>query len=288
MPFVTRFAPSPTGPLHLGHAYSALTISDAADAANGALLLRIEDTDSTRCRPEHDTAILTDLAWLGVRHDGAVRRQSQHAADYGATLRHLDRMGLLYPCGCSRGEIAAAGAQSGADGPVYPGTCRRRTMTDARPGDALRLDLFRTTDRIGRPRSFVDVGPLHPGRHAVDPVALLRDVGDPVLRRRLTGDAAYHLACPHDDAEQGVTHVIRGEDLWGATPLHVVLQQAMGWPTPAYHHHRLIRDHAGTRLAKVDRARAIAAYRAGGATPDDIRRMVGLPPAPPRLRRAPR
>ena len=274
-PVLTRFAPSPTGPLHLGHAYSALTVWRLAAESGGTALLRIEDTDSTRARPEWERSILDDLRWLGLDWPEPVRRQSDHLADYDAVLDDLAARGLLYPCSCTRREIAEAGARTGADGLVYPGTCRGRPMQDARPGDAIRLDLARALDLTG-PARFTETGPLHAGDHEVAPGRMLEEIGDPVLRRRQTGDPAYHLACPHDDALQGVTHVVRGLDLWGATPLHVVLQGLMGWPVPVYHHHELITDATGRRLAKIDRSRAIAAYREDGATPSDIRAMVGL------------
>ncbi len=275
MTFVTRFAPSPTGPLHLGHAFSALTVLRLA--AGRTVLLRIEDTDSTRCRPEHEAAILDDLTWLGFHWTGPVRRQSEHLAEYTATLEILSARGLLYPCSCTRRDIAEAGAVEGLEGLVYPGTCRGRGMDDAQPGDALRLNMQAALDNIDVKSLFVEEGPLYPGQHSLDPDMLRSQLGDPVLRRKDTGDPAYHLACPQDDALQGVSHVIRGADLWHATPIHVVLQRLMGWPTPHYHHHDLIRDESGKRLAKIDRSKSIARYRAEGATPADIRRMVGLP-----------
>lgn len=271
---VTRFAPSPTGPLHLGHAFSVLTI--ARLAADGRMLLRIEDTDSTRCRPEWEASILDDLAWLGLRYDGAVRRQSEHYPKYDAALDALAARGLLYPCSCTRRQVAEAGGTAGLDGLVYPGTCRERPMADARPGDALRIDIAAALEATGPLPAFTETGPLHPGRHVPDRDMLVRRIGDPVLRRKDTGDPAYHLACSHDDAAQGITHVIRGADLWFAAPLHVLLQTLMGWPVPVYYHHDLIRDETGRRLAKIDRARALGRYREDGATPQDVRRLVGL------------
>lgn len=273
-PPVSRFAPSPTGPLHLGHALSALTAERVAREAGGTFLLRIEDTDSTRARPEHEAAILADLAWLGIRWDARPRRQSDHRAEYLAAADALAARGLLYPCSCTRRQIAEAGARPGTDGLVYPGTCRGRSMADRRPGDALRLSLAAALEHAP-PLAFEEVGPLHPGRHAVDNVALIRDIGDPVLIRKHTGDPAYHLAVVHDDALQGVTHVVRGDDLWSATPLHVLLQWLSGHPTPTYHHHDLIRDRAGRRLAKIDGDRALGAYRAAGLSPADVRALVG-------------
>ena len=273
---ITRFAPSPTGLLHLGHAYSALTVWAVAARLGGTALLRIEDFDSTRCKPDYEAAIYTDLAWLGLSWPEPVRRGSDHAADYQAALDGLIARGLVYPCSCSRGEIRSAGAAPGWDGLVYPGTCRARPMSDARPGDALRLNLGAALATIDRPLGFSEIGPLHPGTHRVDPRELLARIGDPVLRRKDSGDAAYHLASPHDDALQQITHVVRGADLWRATFLHVTLQALMGWSTPTYHHHGLIRDATGKRLAKIDASRALASYRAEGLTPADIGALVGL------------
>ena len=273
---ITRFAPSPTGPLHLGHAFSALTVWRVAAELGGTALLRIEDFDTTRCRPEHESAIYDDLRWLGLDWPEPVRRSSDHLADYDAALTRLASRGLLYPCSCSRREIAEAGAAEGWDGPVYPGTCRHRPLTDAREGDALRLDLAAALDAAGPLPPIVETGPLYRGTHRIDPVELLARIGDPVLRRKETGDPAYHLGAPHDDAVQGITHVVRGADLWRATFLHVVLQALMGWPTPTYHHHDLIRDDSGKRLAKIHASAALSSYREAGATPADIRALVGL------------
>ena len=270
----SRFAPSPTGPLHLGHALSALTAEHVARAADGEMLLRIEDTDSTRCRPAHEAAIYDDLRWLGVRWGGPVRRQSDHRADYLRAAADLASRGLVYPCFCTRRDIAAAGARPGTDGLVYPGTCRSRPMEHRRSGDALRLDL-RKAFRGAPSLYFEEVGPLYAGSHTVDPAALLDGTGDPVLVRKDTGDPAYHLAVVHDDAVQGVTHVVRGADLWTATPLHRLLQHLLGLPVPVWHHHDLIRDTDGRRLAKSDGARAIASYRAAGLTSGDVLSLIG-------------
>ncbi len=247
-----------------------------ARASGGTFLLRIEDTDSTRCRPEWTLDILDVLGWLGMNWDAPPRHQSRHLKDYAAALDDLATRGLLYPCSCTRRAIADAGARTGAEGLVYPGTCRRRGMDDARPGDALRLNLGAAIAAARPLPAFDETGPLHPGRHPVDPAHLTLSLGDPVLRRIGTEDPAYHLACPHDDAAADVSLVVRGADLWHATPLHALLQTLMGWRVPAYHHHDLIRDEDGRRLSKVDRSRAIARYRAEGATPTDVRRMVGL------------
>lgn len=279
MAFVTRFAPSPTGPLHLGHAYSAMLAHDMARAAGGRFLLRMEDTDLDRCRADYDAQIQTDLAWLGLTWDGPVHRQSDHLDSYNNRLEPLVENGFLYPCSCTRSDIRAAlsAPQEGVAFAVYPGTCRGRSMDTRRPGDALRLDLGAALDALdGQDLSFAETGPDRPGRHAIDAGQALVRTGDVVLSRKGEDIVAYFLASAFDDADQGITHVIRGADLFEFTPVQVILQRLLGLPTPAYHHHRLIRDDAGKRLAKRDDARAIAKYRAEGATLQDIRRMVGL------------
>ena len=275
----TRFAPSPTGPLHLGHAYSAILAHDMARAAGGAFLLRMEDTDLERSRPEWEAAILADLAWLGLNWDGPVLRQSDHIAGYNARLETLAPRGLLYPCSCTRADIRAAASapQEGVAHAVYPGTCRGRPMASRRPGDALRLDLGRALAALDpETLAFIETGPAHAGIHRVDPDTARRTIGDVVLGRKGEDIVAYFLASAFDDATQGITHVIRGEDLFEFTAVQVILQHLLGLPTPVYHHHRLIRDAAGRRLAKRDDARAIRRYRDEGATPAEIRRMVGL------------
>lgn len=276
----TRFAPSPTGRLHLGHAYSALIGFERAQARGGEFLLRIEDTDGARCRPAFEAAIYDDLGWLGLRWETPVWRQSDHLADYDAALARLNAMGLCYPCRCTRADIQAALAapQEGApDSATYPGTCRARAMVDRGPGDAIRLDMARALAACGlAPLAFKETGDLHAGRHVVNSAQLIATMGDIVLARKDIGAASYHLAVVVDDARQGITEVVRGADLFEATFLHRVLQALLGLPVPDYHHHRLIRDEAGKRLAKRDDARALAHFRAEGATPQDIRRMVGL------------
>jgi glutamyl-Q tRNA(Asp) synthetase len=281
---ITRFAPSPTGLLHLGHAFSAMLAHDRAQAADGRFLLRIEDIDTARCRPEFEAAIYEDLGWLGLTWPRPVMRQSDRLPAYEAALARLAAMGLLYPCRCTRRDIAAAlsAPQEGAagpDGPTYPGTCRGRSMNARGPDNALRLDMARAIAHLGGPGAvarlcWVETG-LAAGRHAPDPAALAAATGDIVLARKDIG-TSYHLAVVVDDAAQGVTEVVRGADLAPATPIHRLIQALLGLPVPAYHHHRLIRDAAGRRLAKRDDARAIARYRAEGASPADIRRMVGL------------
>lgn len=260
---VTRFAPSPTGPLHLGHAYAALF----AAAHGQRFLLRIEDIDQTRCRPEYEQAIYDDLHWLGLRWEIPVLRQSERMSFYSQVLDRLSEMGLTYHCTCTRADIRAAlSAPQGPDGPIYPGTCRDKHH---RTG-ALRLDMARATAALPD-LDFVEQGQ----RQRFNPRQLVQSHGDVILSRRDIG-VAYHLAVVVDDAAQGVTLVTRGEDLFAATPLQVTLQHLLGLPTPAYHHHRLILDDHGKRLAKRDDARALAKYRAEGASPADIRRLVGL------------
>ncbi|MFU8834293.1 MAG: tRNA glutamyl-Q(34) synthetase GluQRS [Roseovarius sp.] len=276
--FITRFAPSPTGLLHLGHAFSAMLAHDMARAAGGTFLLRIDDLDQGRCRPEWEARIFYDLAWLGLDWPEPVLRQSTRLPRYRAALQSLWERGLLYPCTCTRADIRAAASapQEGAplhgpDGLIYPGTCRPAAPpTGTMPmGSALRLDMGRTLETLGNPLSFKEQDAL------ITLGDLTGTIGDIVLARRDMG-ASYHLSVVLDDADQKITHVIRGEDLLAATSIHVLLQHLLGLPTPAYHHHRLIRDERGRRLAKRDDARAIATYRAEGATPQSIRAMLGL------------
>ena len=286
MAFVTRFAPSPTGPLHLGHAYSACLAHDMARAAGGTFLLRIEDIDRSRSRQEWEALIYEDLRWLGLDWPEPVMRQSDRLPAYRAALARLWDMGLLYPCTCTRRDIldAASAPQEGApmhgpDGVVYPGTCRDRPRSGPLPEDAvLRLDMGRALERLaGRVPAFREegAGPAgETGEIAPDPVALIRGVGDVVLARRDMG-TSYHLSVVVDDAAQGITHVVRGRDLYEATAIHVVLQALLGLPVPVYHHHRLVRDEAGKRLAKRDDARAIATYRAAGMTAAEVRGLAG-------------
>jgi glutamyl-Q tRNA(Asp) synthetase len=279
MTFRTRFAPSPTGPLHLGHAYSAIIAHEMARAAGGAFLLRMEDTDLQRSKPEWDAAIIEDLTWLGLRWDEPILRQSEHLNDYNKYLKAFESMGLLYPCSCSRADIRAAlsAPQEGVGHDVYPGTCKNRPMSDRKPGDALRLHLDRALSRLkGQNVVFEETGAAHKGTHHLDPERALKEIGDVVLSRKGEEIVAYFLASALDDVHQEITHVVRGEDLFDFTQLQVLLLTLLELPAPIYHHHRLIRDEAGKRLAKRDDARAIAKYRAEGTTPQDIRRMVGL------------
>lgn len=279
MAFVTRFAPSPTGPLHLGHAYSAILAHAMARAEGGQFLLRMEDTDLERCKSDYEDLIISDLSWLGLTWDRPILRQSEHIAAYNARLAPLAEQGLLYPCSCTRSDIRAAlsAPQEGVLFNVYPGTCRGRAMQTRLPGDALRLDLAMALQHLNAADlGFTETGPSHAGRHALDPTTTMAQIGDVVLSRKGEDIVAYFLAAVLDDADAGISHVIRGEDLFEFTAVQVILQRLLGLPTPTYHHHRLIRDDAGKRLAKRDDARALSKYRAEGATPQDIRRMVGL------------
>lgn len=270
---VTRFAPSPTGRLHLGHAYSALVAWRRASDAGGKFLLRIEDIDRARWREEFVAGIDEDLRWLGLDWDGPARRQSEHFDDYRTALDRLAAMGLLYPCFCTRADIArAASAPHGAD-PTYPGICRhladaeRRRRIAAGAAFALRLDVARAVDRTG-PLDWIDEGL---GAVAADPVAL----GDVVLARKDT-PASYHLAVTVDDAIQGVTLVTRGHDLFPATHIHRLLQALLDLPVPRWHHHRLLTDADGKRFAKRDRAVTLADMRAAGMSAAQVRESAGF------------
>jgi glutamyl-Q tRNA(Asp) synthetase len=270
---VTRFAPSPTGRLHLGHAYSALFAWRKARDAGGRFLLRIEDIDRARCRDEFVAGIEDDLRWLGLDWDGAARRQSEHFADYRAALDRLDALGLIYPCFCTRADIArAASAPHGADA-IYPGTCRdladneRSRRIDAGAAYALRLDVERAFERTG-PLDWVDEGL---GTVEANPPSL----GDVVLARKDT-PASYHLAVTVDDAIQGVTLVTRARDLFAATHIHRLLQALLDLPVPHWHHHRLLTDAEGKRFAKRDRAMTLAEMRASGMTADQVRVLAGF------------
>lgn len=284
MSYVTRFAPSPTGPLHLGHAFSALLAFDRAQAKNGDFLLRIEDIDTTRCRPHWENQIYDDLTWLGLSWPTPTMRQSDRFPIYTEALQKLEALGVVYPCFCTRADIKAALSApqegvptSGPDGLIYPGTCRERASpieTDSHP--ALRMDMKKALNLIApKQLSFKETSKRHNGCITLDETDLLTNVGDIVLSRRDLG-TSYHLSVVLDDFAQGVTEVVRGEDLFEATKIHVVLQALLKLPTPLYHHHELIRDTEGRRLAKRDDARAISLYRAQGDSPADIRKRVGL------------
>ncbi|MGE3304042.1 MAG: tRNA glutamyl-Q(34) synthetase GluQRS [Hyphomonadaceae bacterium] len=273
MAFVTRFAPSPTGYLHAGHAFSALTAWNAAQAAGGRLLLRIEDTDRGRCRPEYDAALREDLGWLGVAWDGPPWRQSEHMGDYQEPLDRLIAAGLVYRCFRTRREVLASigDAPHGAEGIFFgaplPGDDEAGRLARGEVY-AWRLSTAAVRDRLaGRTLTFED----ETGAVAVD----IARLGDAVIARK-EFPASYHLASVWDDARQGVTHVIRGEDLRDSAHLHVVLQTLLGLPTPAYRHHRLILGADGKRLAKRDGAMALRALRAAGETPAGVRIRIGL------------
>ena len=274
---VERFAPSPTGLLHLGHAYSAWTAWDAARRAGGRFLLRMEDLDRSRVRPHYVDAIERDLGWLGLDWDGPVLFQSERSVAYSEALRWLDGLGLTYRCDCTRRDIQEAIAApqetaTGPDGPVYPGTCRGRGADPSQP-HAVRLNMAAAVARLGpAPLSFREIGSGPAGQTGhieLDPGHLIDGIGDIVLSRR-DGAPAYHLAVVVDDAFQQVSHVTRGQDLFEATAVHRVLQVLLDLPTPCYRHHPLVRDEAGRRLAKRDDARAIATYRAAGLSPDQV------------------
>ncbi len=258
-PVVTRFAPSPTGRLHLGHAASAIRAHDYARERGGRFLLRIEDIDGTRSRPEFVAGILEDLAWLGLQWDSLVF-QSERLATYDAALETLKARGLVYPCFCTRAEIAAsASAPQGDIGPVYPGTCRHLTADEAAARAHLphcwRLDMAKAVAITGGLAWHDAIA----GTVVAEPMAQ----GDVVLARK-DAPASYHLAVTLDDAAQGVTDVVRGVDLFAATDVHRVLQALLGLPVPAYHHHPLVVDAAGRRLAKRDGALSLAEMRAAG------------------------
>jgi glutamyl-Q tRNA(Asp) synthetase len=272
---VTRFAPSPTGYLHLGHAHSALSGWHRARAGSGRFLLRIEDIDPARCRPEYEGAILEDLAWLGLDWDGPVRRQSEHLQDYKAALDRLRGLGLIYPCFCSRKDIAAAvSAPHGPEGPIYPGTCRSLPAETVRArqerGDAyaLRLDVAMARKMTG-PLTFVDE---RQGVVEARPETL----GDVVLARR-DAPASYHLCVTVDDHLQGVTLVTRGVDLFHTTHIHRLLQAILGLNVPTYAHHLLLTNAAGERLSKRDGAMALRSLREAGRSAAEVRALAGVP-----------
>lgn len=289
-PPVFRFAPSPNGRLHLGHAYSALMNERLAARFGGNLLLRIEDIDLTRCRPEFEQGIHEDLAWLGIGFAPQVRRQCRHFDDYRRALDRLDAVGLVYPCFCSRQQVKDAVGRCEAEtgkpwprdpdgAPLYPGTCRELSETKARRSRAagephvLRLAMDRALavvpseslsywlfDENGAERD-VTVDPAH--------------WGDVVLARKDV-PTSYHLSVAVDDALQGVSHVVRGQDLEAATDIHVLLQRLLGLPTPRYHFHRLLSDETGQKLAKSRLSRSLADLRADGESPEAIRRQLGF------------
>ncbi len=292
---VTRFAPSPTGYLHLGHAYSALFAQAARTgeartgakkaAASGRMLLRIEDIDTSRCKPEFDAAIFEDLAWLGLEWEQPVRRQSEHFDEYAHALERLESLGVLYPCFCSRREIRAEiqksttaphpppGAPPGSEGPLYPGTCRKLAESERHrrreAGDpfALRLDSAKATALTG-PLVWTDA-------EKGDVEASLDKLGDVVLARKET-PASYHLAVTIDDHLQGISLITRGDDLFQSTHVHRVLQALLGLDTPHYHHHRLLTGDDGQRFAKRDQSITIRSLREAGKSAAEVRAMTGF------------
>ena len=283
---IFRFAPSPNGALHLGHAYSALMNARLAAAAGGRLLLRIEDLDRTRCKPEYESAIRDDLAWLGLEFAGATRRQSEHGDDYARALDALRMRGLAYPCFCSRGKVAAAASGRDPDGaPLYPGTCRSLAPRDvaarlaASEPAAWRLDSASARAVVNADLTWREFGESETETRCVaEPAAW----GDFVLRGR-DAAASYHLAVVVDDALQEISDVVRGRDLFAATSVHRLLQVLLGLPAPRYRHHRLVLDGAGDKMSKSAASTALGALRAQGATADDLRVALGFAPGAPRF-----
>jgi glutamyl-Q tRNA(Asp) synthetase len=287
LPPVFRFAPSPNGHLHLGHAYSALLNAELAREAGGRLLLRIEDIDETRCKPEYEAAIYEDLRWLGVAWEGPVRRQSEHYDDYRAALEILEAKRLVYPAFESRAEIARTATGNDPDGaPLYAGASKSLSIAERErriaAGDAyaIRLDMSAALSHLHAFGSM-DKNELEYGTwpswdeggevRGADPSAW----GDIILARK-DSPTSYHLSVVVDDAAQGVTDVVRGQDLFAATAVHRVLQDLLGLPAPRYRHHRLILDAEGKKLSKSTRATGLCELRAQGKTPVDIRQMIGL------------
>ncbi|HEY1779619.1 MAG TPA: tRNA glutamyl-Q(34) synthetase GluQRS [Roseiarcus sp.] len=277
---VLRFAPSPNGALHLGHAYSALINERLADELGGCALLRIEDLDQSRCRPRFEAAIRDDLAWLGLRFPMPPRRQSEHGEDYAKALARLDERGLVYPCFCSRSEIArASNGRRDPDGaPLYPGTCRALSRTHARDrlarGEkaAFRLDMGAALGAAPPDLGWTEYGEgAVPSQHPATPEVW----GDVILKGRDLA-ASYHLAVTVDDALQGVTDVARGRDLMAATAVHRLLQTLLGLGQPRYRHHRLVLDPSGTKLSKSRQSVSLADFRRAGLDPGEVRAALGF------------
>jgi glutamyl-Q tRNA(Asp) synthetase len=286
---VLRFAPSPNGYLHLGHAYSAMMNDLIVRETGGRLLLRMEDIDTARCRPEFEAAIKDDLAWLGMRWEEPVRRQAEHFSDYAAALERLEARGLVYPCFCSRGDIMAAVAQKphwprDPDGtPLYPGLCKhlrpqaRRHRFEAGEKASYRLD-------VARALAVLPAGLAHKlswsefrgGAVQHEEIACPAIWGDAVLARKDIA-TSYHVAVVVDDALQGITDVVRGEDLFMATSLHRLLQVLLDLPAPCYHHHSLLRDMSGQKLSKSLRAKPLRTLRQDGLSPEAVLVKIGLP-----------
>jgi glutamyl-Q tRNA(Asp) synthetase len=275
-----RFAPSPNGALHLGHAYSALMNERVAAETGGRLILRIEDLDSGRCKPEFEAAIIDDLAWLGLRFPAPWRRQSEHRDDYAAALARLDGQGLVYPCFCTRSEAAraSAGLRDPDGAPLYPGTCRALAAAEARArlarGEkaAFRLDMRRAIAAAPAGLSWIEYGEgAVPSERAAAPAVW----GDVVLSGRDRA-ASYHLAVVVDDALQGVTDVARGRDLYAATAVHRLLQELLFCPAPRYRHHRLVLDRDGAKLSKSRQSASVAELRERGLDPGEVRAALGF------------
>lgn len=289
-PPVFRFAPSPNGLLHLGHALSAALNHDLATSANGRFLLRIEDIDQTRCHQEFEAAIYEDLAWLGLDWERPVRRQSEHLDAYASALQRLDMLGVIYPSVMTRGEIKAAVAEAEAGGqawprdpdgsPLYPGRERellpaeRAALTASGKAYAWRLDMRKAVERLGSDRlTWAESGHGPEGETGTiiaDPAAW----GDVILSRS-DAPSSYHLSVVVDDALQGITHVVRGRDLYHATSVHRLLQRLLDLPEPLYHHHRLLLGPDGRKLSKSNQDTGIAAFRAAGRTPEEVRALIG-------------
>ena len=287
-PIITRFAPSPTGPLHLGHAMAAIYAFDMAreHGADGRFLLRMEDIDTARMRPEYEEEIFNDLEWLGLEWETPVRRQSEHMADYASALGQLDEMGLLYPCFCTRAEIMSeiersqsaphmtAGPSEGPDGPLYPGTCLKldgslaeEKIASGTP-HALRLNMQKALSMVDGPLVWTDT--------IKGEIRATPEIFQDVVLARKDVPTSYHLAVTIDDHLQGVNMVTRGEDLFPATHVHRLIQALLRLDVPTYSHHRLITDRNGKRLAKRDKATTLKTLRESGYTPTDIRNMTGI------------
>jgi len=278
MKYITRFAPSPTGLLHLGHVYSASLAMQAAKDTGGKFLLRIEDIDAGRCRPEFEQGIYEDLSWLGFKWEEPVRRQSEHMEDYAVLISRLNDRDLIYPCFCTRKEISAEIARSnaaphGPEGLVYPGVCKGLTESE-RQGNfelakpyALRLNMVNATANLDL--TTLRFHEQDKGYIQCDPLPF----GDIVLARKET-PTSYHLSVTFDDAIQGVNHIIRGQDLFPSTHIHRLLQALLELPTPSYNHHGLISDGKGRRLSKRDKDATIKSLREQGYQPEEVRKMV--------------
>ncbi len=285
-PETTRFAPSPTGPLHLGHAYATLLAHTAARETGGRFLVRMEDLDQGRCEARHEAGIFADLNWLGIQWDAPVCRQSERFPLYRSALNKLTGTGLVYPCFCTRGAIAReiaglAAAPQGPDGPLYPGTCRHLSSSEREArlatgaAHALRLDISLAVGRLAGTELCFDEAGSGPAGETGRIIAQPALLGDLVLARKDLG-VSYHLAVVVDDADQGVSLVTRGNDLFSAAHVQRLLQALLGLPVPGYRHHPLIRNAAGQRLAKRDQAQTLTGLREAGVTPKEIRRQLGL------------